>query len=362
MAGCVLLVAGGTGGHLFPALALREVLIGRGWHVPVATDPRVGAFVEGVPPEDLHRIRSATLTGGAAGAVRLAVALAQGVAESRRLLKRVRPEVVVGFGGYPTVPPLIAGRMAGLPLLAHEQNAVVGRANRLVMRLGATLATGFERVQGSTAAKRVVYVGNPVRSAVATAARHAYPAPQPGGPFRLLVFGGSQGARVFSELIPAALMVLPEALRARVSVVQQARTEDLDTARSRFAAAGVEAELQPFFRDMPERIAAAQLVISRAGASTVAELAVIGRPTILVPYPHALDHDQAANAAALAASGGGWVVTERDLTPEVLARRIAALMQEPGVLGAAADAARRTGRLDAAERLADLVESLARRR
>ena len=360
MPGTVLLVAGGTGGHLFPALAAREVLVGRGWTVPIATDPRVGGFVEGVPAEETHRIRSATLASGNPVAVgRFAAAVGQGVLASRRLLRRLRPAVVVGFGGYPTVPPLIAARLAGVPIAVHEQNAVVGRANRLLIQLGATLATGFQAARGGARARRLVHVGNPVRAAVRNAAGRQYQPPSPGEPFRLLVFGGSQGARVFSELIPAALAALPGELRRRVSVVQQARPEDIQAARSAFAAAGAGAELQPFFRDMPERIAQAHLVISRAGASTVSELAAIGRPAILVPYPHSLDHDQAENARALAAAGGAWVVPERELTSAALAARLASLMEDPELLGRAAAASRATGRTDAAERLADLIESMA---
>jgi UDP-N-acetylglucosamine--N-acetylmuramyl-(pentapeptide) pyrophosphoryl-undecaprenol N-acetylglucosamine transferase len=355
-----LLVAGGTGGHLFPALALREALMARGWSVHVATDPRVGELVAGVPAAETHRIRSATLAGGPAGIARSLVTLARGVGESRALLKRVRPDVVVGFGGYPTLPPLVAARLAGLPILAHEQNAVVGRANRLLIRLGALLATGFERPKGSEKARQVVQVGNPVRAAVAAAARPYRPS-GPGEAFYLLVFGGSQGARVFSGLVPGALAILPEALRARLRIVQQARPEDAEATRATFSGMGVPAEVAPFFSDMGERLAAAHLVLCRAGASTVSELAVMGRPAILVPYPHALDHDQAENARALAESGGGWLATERELEPQLLARMLAALMRDPEKLAAAAEAARGQGRGDAAERLADLVERSARR-
>ena len=362
MAGTILLVAGGTGGHLFPALALREILVARGWHVPVATDPRVGSFIQGVPDQDVYRIRSATLAGGGpAAAARFARAVAQGVGESRRLLKGIRPGAVIGFGGYPTVPPLIAARMAGIPILVHEQNAVVGRANRLLIRLGAILVTGFERPRGGEAARKAVHVGNPVRSAVIAAAECPYEPSGNGEPFRLLVFGGSQGARVFAQLIPAAVAGLPDALRQRMVVVQQARLEDLADADAAFGAAGLTAELQPFFADMAERIAAAHLVISRAGASTVSELAAIGRPAILVPYPHALDQDQAENARTLASAGGAWVMRESELTASALGERLATLMDWPDELARAAEAARSVGRLDAAERLAGLVEQLAGR-
>jgi UDP-N-acetylglucosamine--N-acetylmuramyl-(pentapeptide) pyrophosphoryl-undecaprenol N-acetylglucosamine transferase len=355
----VLLVAGGTGGHLFPALALRESLIGRGFAVALATDPRAGAFVVGVPGEEQHRIRSATFTSVAPRAlVSSAAQLTRGFLESRRLLKRLRPAAVVGFGGYPTVPPLLAARLAGVPVLVHEQNAVLGRANRLIVSLGAALATGFADPQGGERARRREHVGNPVRAAIAGAAR-PYRPPQPEGPFRLLVFGGSQGARVFSKVVPAALALLPEPRRRRVALVQQVRPEDLEETRTALAGIGVTAALAPFFEDMGERLAEAHLVISRAGASTVAELAALGRPAILVPYPHALDHDQAANARLLQQAGGCWLMPEAELTAELLAKRLVALMDWPEELARAAAAAKTLGRLDAAERLADVVANLA---
>lgn len=354
----VLLVAGGTGGHLFPALALREALVRRGWRIHLATDPRVGDYVEGVADADRHVVRSATF-GGAAALPRTLATLTRGLFESRRLLRRLAPRAVVGFGGYPTVPPVVAARLAGLPIIVHEQNAVLGRANRLLVGLGAHLATGFAGPKGGERAAQT-HVGNPVRAAVAALAGTPYAAPADGAAFRLLVFGGSQGARVFSDVLPAAAALLPEAERRRLSLTQQCRPEDMARTEAAYARLAIAAELAPFFRDMPARIAAAHLVVSRAGASTIAEIAVIGRPAVLVPYPHALDHDQAANAAALAAAGGAWLEAEAQFTPERLAARLLELMKVPARLAAAAGAAARTGRADAAERLADLVERLAR--
>lgn len=357
-----LLVAGGTGGHLFPALALREVLKRRGWTVHIATDPRVGELVEGVPPEEQHRIPSATFSLGAPlKMIGSSFRLLQGLRHSRKMLKRVRPAVVVGFGGYPTVPPAFAARLARIPLVAHEQNAVVGRANALLLRFGATLATGFKNPRGVSHETRTFYVGNPVRKAIVEAVR-PYEPPISSGQFRLLVFGGSQGAHVFSKLVPEALSLFPDESRWIFKVAQQARPEDEKDTREAFSKIGVEAEIAPFFQDMGERIAEAHLVVCRAGASTVAELAVIGRPAILVPYPHALDHDQAENARMLAEAGGGWVIPERELTPTVLARRIGDFLEDPGELAVAADAAHDEGRVDASERLADLVESVAAER
>ena len=357
-----LLVAGGTGGHLFPALALREVLMRRGWVAHIATDPRVGELIEGVPAAELHRIPSATFSlGSPIRALGASFRLLQGVNHSRKLLKRVRPAIVIGFGGYPSVPPAFAARLAGIPIIAHEQNAVVGRANRLMLRLGAILATGFKNPKKANRAARAYYVGNPVRKAIVEAVR-PYELPTMNEPFRLLVFGGSQGAHVFSKLIPAAIGLFPEESRWRVAVVQQVRAEDDRATREAFAKIGVEAEIQPFFSDMAERLAHAHLVICRAGASTIAELAVIGRPAILVPYPHALDHDQAENARVLSDAGGGWLVPEAELTPTVLARRLGDLIEDPDELAVAAEAAHAEGRVDAAEQLADLVEAVAEER
>lgn len=360
MARRALLVAGGTGGHLFPALALREVLVRRGWTVHVATDARTGQMIAGVPAEEIHRIQSASLAFGrsVAETAQSLVALANGVRQSRGVLKRFRPAVVVGFGGYPTVPPAVAARLAHIPIIAHEQNAVVGRANRLLVRLGAILATSFKEQKEGEQPERSVHVGNPVRKVIVEAVR-LYEPPTEDGPFRLLVFGGSQGARVFSKLVPGALALLAPDKRLRIGVVQQAREEDVKATRQAYRGIGVEAEVAPFFDDMGERLADAHLVICRAGASTVAELAVLGRPAILVPYPHALDQDQAENARVLAEAGGAWVMAERELTEAGLAKRISELVGAPDELDAAAAAALSQGRVDAAERLADLVEQTA---
>lgn len=361
MAKTALLVAGGTGGHLFPALALRDALMERQWIVHVATDPRVGAMIAGVPDEHTHRVPSATISGASPIAMARSLAtLGRGVLHSRRLHKRLAPDIVVGFGGYPTVPPIVAARMVRIPILVHEQNAVVGRANKLLIRFGAVLAAGFAAPKGSAVARETVHVGNPVRKAVTAAAKPHVPPPAD-APFHLFVFGGSQGARVFSGLIPGALMQLGEARRRRLRLVQQARPEDLEQTRETLHGMGVEAVVESFFDDMGERLAQAHLVVSRAGASTVAELAALGRPAILVPYPHALDHDQAENARTLAEAGGAWLMPEKDLTPAILAARIGALMDDPEALATAAAAAGATGRLDAAERLADVVERVAHR-
>ncbi len=360
MAKTALLVAGGTGGHLFPALAFRDGLMERGWIVHMASDQRAGRFMENVPADFRHIIAAATLAGrNPVTGLKTMVTLARGLIAARRLLKEIKPDVVVGFGGYPTLPPVIAARLAGIAIIVQDQNAVIGRANRLLIRLGAHLATGFEKPSGSGRARFTTHVGNPVRPAVIAASHQPYRAPAPGEAFRLLVFGGSQGARAFSDLVPPAIAALAPDLRARLRIVQQCREEDLARTRAAYDDLGIAAELAMFFTDMAERIGSAHLVISRAGASTLSELAVIGRPAILVPYPHALDRDQAENARALCTAGGGWLMEEADLTPEKLAARLAELMVDPALLARAADAAGTLGAPQAVARLADLVENIA---
>jgi UDP-N-acetylglucosamine--N-acetylmuramyl-(pentapeptide) pyrophosphoryl-undecaprenol N-acetylglucosamine transferase len=273
---------------------------------------------------------------------------------------KVKPGAVVGFGGYPTFPPLKAAGLRGVPTALHEQNAVLGRANRMLAKGVTRIATSFEttRLLGPELQAKATLTGNPVRSAVIDAARRAYAKPQPAGPIELVVFGGSQGARFFSEVLPPALALLPAEVRGRLNVVQQARAEDVDGVVAAYRDAGIRAEVAAFFRDLPQRMAGAHLVIARSGASTVAELAVIGRPSILVPLPHALDNDQLQNALRLAESGAAWCIEQKDISPARLAGDIGALLGDPDRLAAAATAAKRLGRPDAVGRLADLVEAL----
>lgn len=354
----VLLAAGGTGGHLFPAEALSHALGARGVRVELVTDERARAYADSFPAAAIHAVPSATPNSPSLLAkARAFVTLGRGVIAARGLIGRVRPSVVVGFGGYPTVPPLFAAASLGVPTIAHEQNAVIGRANRFLSGRVRTIATGFPEVGGLSEAARAkcVHVGNPVRPAVIEAASLPWRAPEPGGRLSLLVFGGSQGARVMADIVPPALALLPPAERSRLSLVQQARGEDEDRVRAAYAAMGVSAEIAPFFKDLPRRMAEAHLVISRSGASTVAELGVIGRPSILVPLPGSLDQDQAANARSLADAGAAERVMQPDFTPERLAAIVAAALADPARLTAQAEAARRAGIPDAAERLAELV-------
>jgi UDP-N-acetylglucosamine--N-acetylmuramyl-(pentapeptide) pyrophosphoryl-undecaprenol N-acetylglucosamine transferase len=356
----VLLAAGGTGGHLFPAEALAIVLEKRGLTVDLATDARAAHFK--FPACNVHLIPSATLRGrNPLSLARTGALLALGTAKAWSMLGRVRPAAVVGFGGYPTVPSLLAASLRGIPTVLHEQNGVMGRANRLLAPRVTAIATSFRtlarldpRVQG-----KISFTGNPVRPQVIAASGVAYAAPEPGGKIRLLVFGGSQGARVMSDIVPSAIGNLNPDLRARLTVVQQARADDIDAVRAIYARLGVEVETDAFFADLPARMAAAHLVVSRSGASTVAELSAIGRPAILVPLPHALDQDQFANAGVLEAAGGAVRIEQRDFTPNRLASEIARLAAAPALLARMANAAKSASTIDAAERLADLVMKVA---
>ena len=355
----VMLAAGGTGGHLFPAFALAEALGKRGIVVDLVTDTRGDRYGTGFPARNVYQVPSGT-GGNAIKAAFAVVQLSRGVAAAHKLLGEVRPKAVLGFGGYPTFPPLLAAKLRAIPTAVHEQNAILGRANKMLAGRVDAIATSFaatKLIDGPLLGK-VHHTGNPVRSIVIEAARRHYWRPEPSQPFNLLVFGGSQGARFFSECVPSALALLPEAARARLRVTQQARQEDLAQVRAAYAASGINAEVAAFFKDLPSRIGASHLVIGRAGASTVAELTVIGRPSILVPLPHSIDNDQLHNAAGLAESGGAWCIEQKDLTPRRLADDIAMLLARPGMLATAAAAAKLQGRPDAVERLADLMESL----
>ena len=353
----IALAAGGTGGHVFPALSLAEALHARGHRVLVLTDKRGDGFEAADAPWAVERIRAASPSKPGLLAKLGAIAqLGLGVLDARRALKNFQADAVVGFGGYPSVPAVFAGSWLNKPAILHEQNAVLGRANRWLVARAAVVATSFDATLGADAGGQPVErTGNPVRAAILAHRQTPYRAPTGGEDIRLCVFGGSLGARVFSDLVPAALALLPCDLRARITLTQQCRPEDLSRVEGFYTDLGLRAEIRTFFDDIPDRLAAAHLVIARSGASTVCELAVIGRPSILVPYPHAMDDHQSRNAGAMAAAGGGWMTPESDLTAETLAARLAALLTDPVGLENAAIAARGFGVPDAVERLADLV-------
>jgi UDP-N-acetylglucosamine--N-acetylmuramyl-(pentapeptide) pyrophosphoryl-undecaprenol N-acetylglucosamine transferase len=325
--------------------------------IELATDERASRYGGSFPARATHLIPSATIRGrNPLQLARTAAVLMGGTLRAWRLLGQIRPAAVIGFGGYPTIPPVMAGIVRGIPTLIHEQNGVMGRANRLLASRVTAIATSFpDVVRDKALITKVTRTGNPIRPAVAAAAAMAYSTPDPTGPLRLLVFGGSQGARIMADIVPSAIEALDAGIRARLSVVQQARDDDFERVRSAYARLDVKAEVAPFFPDLPARIAAAHLIVSRSGASTVAELAAIGRPGILVPLPHALDQDQLANARVLEKVGGAIVIQQKDFTPQHLAGEIGALAGAPARLGAMAVAAQSAGALDAAERLADLV-------
>jgi UDP-N-acetylglucosamine--N-acetylmuramyl-(pentapeptide) pyrophosphoryl-undecaprenol N-acetylglucosamine transferase len=354
----VLIAAGGTGGHLFPAEALATALQARGVRVALATDERVGGLSQSFPAEEVIAIPSATPSGRSPlQMAQAALTLGRGLYEAAKVVRRVNPAVVVGFGGYPTVPPVLAASLSRVPTLIHEQNGVMGRANRFLARTVSAIATGFPDVKGVPAGVKapLIHTGNPVRPAVLAAAQTPYPPLAADQPLRLLVFGGSQGAWVMSEIVPAAIERLPHDALLRLHIAQQARSEDLARVQHVYAQHGLTFEAQPFFKDLPQRMADSHLIVSRSGASTVAELAVIGRPAILVPLPGALDQDQAANAASLAAIGAATVIPQPEFTPERLAGEIMARLENPERLTKEAEAAKSAGIADAAERLAAAV-------
>jgi UDP-N-acetylglucosamine--N-acetylmuramyl-(pentapeptide) pyrophosphoryl-undecaprenol N-acetylglucosamine transferase len=350
----IVLSAGGTGGHLFPAQALAGELTRRGRSIVVMTDRRFVHYATQFPGAEIQTVPSSPFN-----AIAAPFKIAAGVVLAFAKLLRLRPAAVIGFGGYPSVPVMLAANLARLPTAIIEQNAVVGRANRLVMNKVKLVAAAFPIARFAPAdTSKIVLTGNPLRPEVEALWGAAYAAPEAGGPLRLLVFGGSQGARFFSDMLPPALALLSPELRASLFVVQQCREEDLARVEAAYRAAGVRAHLATFFANLPEEMAKAHLVIGRAGASTVAELTVMGRPAILVPLPHAIDNDQLNNATRLAESGGGWCIEQKELTPERLASAIGRLLNAPDTLTQAAAAARRQGRPDAVARLADLVEEL----
>jgi UDP-N-acetylglucosamine--N-acetylmuramyl-(pentapeptide) pyrophosphoryl-undecaprenol N-acetylglucosamine transferase len=359
LSGPVLLSAGGTGGHLFPAEALALELKARGHAVHLVTDVRAEKFAGHFPAEKIHVVPSATI--GSKNPLNVARALWKlwtGYRAAGSLVRSVRPAVVVGFGGYPTVPPLMAAVGADIPTIIHEQNGVMGRANRLLAGRVDRIAGGFLKASGSHAAK-IVEVGNPARRAVIDLAATPYDRPSADGEVRVLVFGGSQGARYFSDSVPEAIALLPEELRSRLRIVQQARAEDEKRVKARYAEMGVTAEVAAFFSDLPGRMANAHLVLSRSGASTVNELAIIGRPAILVPLPHALDDDQGHNAKILVEAGGALMRRQPDITAASLAADLETLLSDPARLEAMARGALSTGRTNATQLLADLVEAIA---
>jgi UDP-N-acetylglucosamine--N-acetylmuramyl-(pentapeptide) pyrophosphoryl-undecaprenol N-acetylglucosamine transferase len=354
----IVLATGGTGGHIFPAEALAETLLVDG-HTPVfITDVRFLPYAQKsqlLPTLKHHVITAMPLAGSPLKKITALWKNALAFATARAHLQRIKPMSVVGFGGYPSLPTMLAASSLGIPTILHEQNALLGKTNRVALPRVSVVATSFSHTQGIAPqhAGKVRHVGNPVRAAVRSLRDAPYLLPE--RRVEILVTGGSQGASVFGEVIPSAIALLPEAVRARVRLVQQVRYEQQGALQDSYSQLGVDAELAPFFTDMPERLRRAHLVIARAGASTVAELTCAGRPAILVPLPIAAEDHQTVNAKAFAENGAGWVMPQASFTPEALAAQLESILAAAETLPRAAVAAHALGQPYAAQQLASLV-------
>ncbi|MBL8643243.1 MAG: undecaprenyldiphospho-muramoylpentapeptide beta-N-acetylglucosaminyltransferase [Rhodospirillaceae bacterium] len=352
----IILAAGGTGGHVFPAEAVAQELLAQNYRLALVTDGRGERYGGTLSLIDKHFIRAGYLAGrGLFGKAQSAVELVIGTVQAYRLIKRLQPAVVVGFGGYAAAPTVAAAVMAGVPTVIHEQNAILGWANRKLAAYVSKVCTSYDLARPAPAKAHLIRTGMPVRPAVADVRSSPYRAPAPGESFRILVMGGSQGARVFTDVLPAAIKLLPPEIRQRIEISQQCRPEDIDRAHAAYAGLGVHVELRHFFDNVPELLNKAHVLISRSGASTVAETTITGRPSILVPYPYAADDHQTANAKALDIVGGGWLMPQSEFTPEALAEKLAALIENPQMLSDTSAAALAFSIPDAAGRMAAVV-------
>jgi UDP-N-acetylglucosamine--N-acetylmuramyl-(pentapeptide) pyrophosphoryl-undecaprenol N-acetylglucosamine transferase len=357
----ILLSAGGTGGHMFPADALAQDLISRGYRVALATDvrgKRFEPFAGGIP---LHVLQSGTVGAGLIRKIKAVASLGVGYFQARKLLSDLKPSVVVGFGGYPSFPAVYAAQRMKIPTVIHEQNAILGRANVFLAPKSDRIAVAWRHVEGldSKDEARAVVTGNPVRPDISGLYNKPYPTIEQDGVLRIFITGGSQGASIFSEVLPEALASLPEAYRARLDIVQQCREEDLERVQGIYNQAGIKSDLRPFFKDMALQFEKCHLVIARSGAGTVSEVTTAGRPAIFVPYPHHADQQQKRNADAVSDAGGAWVMTQNGFTVEALSARLETFLQTPETLFRAAENARSCGRPDAARKLGNIVMALA---
>ncbi|MCB1556034.1 MAG: undecaprenyldiphospho-muramoylpentapeptide beta-N-acetylglucosaminyltransferase [Alphaproteobacteria bacterium] len=358
----IILSAGGTGGHLTPAFALAHDLRDRGYTVHLVMDRRGGRY--GLPVPDgitVHTIHAGTLGRGIIAKIKGLAGLAAGLVQARILIARLKPSVVVGFGGYPSFPALRAAQSIRIPTVIHQSDAVLGKANAMLAPRTDRIALSWPDTKGlaDDDAVRAVVTGNPVRPEISALYNKPYPPLDDDGPIRLFVTGGSLGAHIFAAVVPGALARLSESVKTRLDVTQQCRAEDLEQVRTAYEAAGIAATCETFFNDVHERLSAAHLFIGRSGASTVSEIAVVGRPAIFVPYPHHVDRQQTINAESLAREGGAWIIAQEDFTEETLSDQIGALIADPQKLFHAAEAARSCGKPDAARRLGNLVTALA---
>lgn len=354
----LLIAAGGTGGHIFPARAVAETLVQAGWQIRLVTDARGLRHAHGFPGEGVDQIEAATpLVKNPVRAAANMMIVMKGFGGAGRIISDFRPDVIAGFGGYPAFPALAHARLKSIPYLIHEQNAVLGRVNRLFAKKAFAVASGFDRLDRLPKRARHEVTGNPVRAAVLAGGMQAYEPIAADGPIRLLVIGGSLGARILSEGVPRAIAALPEVLRNRLEVTQKARAEQIEAARTLYAEAGVKAHCEPFFEDMGPLYRQAHLVISRSGASSVSEIAALGRPSLLVPLEIAMDDHQRANAEGLVAAGAAQIVTEAEIAANALPARLETLLGDGEVLASMAGAALQAGKPDAHLRLASLLQS-----
>lgn len=355
-----VLAAGGTGGHMIPAHALAAELRSRSHGVLLITDDRGARFpglFESIP---VHVLPAGRLGGGPVGWLKALSSVARGRGEAMRLYREHRPDAVVGFGGYPAFPSLLAASAMKIPTVLHEQNAVLGRVNRLIAGEAEAIGTAYDQVDRLKAryAGKTVLVGNPVRAEIARLGELPFPPFDEFAPLKILITGGSQGATVLSEVVPDGLGMLEPSLRRRLQVVQQCRPDDIEKVRAQYTELGIPAELMTYIEDMADKLADAHLFIGRAGASTIAELTAAGRPAILIPFPSATDDHQTANAREMTDAGGARTIQQASFTPEVLKRQIEALAMDPVALNNAAERALSVGRPHAARDLADLVERI----
>lgn len=357
----VVLATGGTGGHIFPARALAGGLVDRGYRIAVVTDRRPGSLGGALADAAVFRISGAGVSGRnvfrRVGAV---FQLGVGYLQARRVLRSLQPAAAVGFGSYASLPTMLAAAHLSIPTVIHEQNAILGRSNRFLAPRITRIATAFQIVAGLRPEDqgKTEWTGNPVRPEVLAIADRPYPAIGDDGPVNILVFGGSQGASVFSKVVPETIVALPDALRRRLRIVQQCRVEDIDRVRQVYAAQNIDAELASFFEDLPDRLAAAHLVICRSGASTIAELTAAGRPAILVPFQHATDDHQTKNAHGLCDAGGGWIIPQATFDRHALTTRLTALLADADMLRTAAQCAARIAARGATDNLTNLVTNV----
>lgn len=354
-----VMASGGTGGHMMPAEAVADQLLAKGYEVTLVTDKRgqsIGNVFQDI--DSLVLGTSSHMTGGVLGVIKSFFSIISSTREVRAFFKSRRPSAIVGFGGYPSLPTMLAARSMGIPYILHEQNAVLGRVNRLMANGAHTLALSVDKTERVSTKTKTVVVGNPVRSLISKVANIAYAVPLGDGPIRLLVLGGSQGARILSDVVPNALKSLDPDYVSRLDVMHQARPEDIERVTEAYEKAKIKVDVQPYFDDVARILLTAQLIICRAGASTLAELTAMGRPAVLVPLSIAADKHQLANARLIEAAGGAWVIEEPDFTPRALSDLLLTLFDDMGNLRDASDGMRSMARLDAAEKLAELLIEL----